>query len=168
MKNISWIAICAALIVFTNPLSGQTRKDKKMLPKREVLIHNPPEIAKPTAGYSHVVEVTSGKVVYIAGQVAFDKNGQLVGKDDFAAQVTQVFANLNEAVKAAGGTFADVVKLNYYCVDRVDRSQVVAVREIRDKYVNIQSPPASTFVFVKDLVRPEWLIEIEAVAVIGR
>jgi len=76
-----------------------------------------------------------------------------------------VFANLNEALKSAGGTFADVVKLNYYCVDRVDRAQLPALREIRDQFVNIQTPPASTFVFVRDLVRPEWLIEIEAVAV---
>ncbi len=64
-------------------------------------------------GYSHVAEITSGKLAYIAGQVAAAKDGQLVGKDDFPAQVRQVFVNLNEAVKAAGGSFHDVVKLNY-------------------------------------------------------
>jgi len=130
-------------------------------------IHNPATLSKPN-GYSHVAEVISGKMVYIAGQVAFDKDGQLVGKDDFAAQVRQVFANLNEALNSAGGTFADVVKLNYYCVDRVERSQLPALREIRDQFVNTQAPPASTFVFVSDLVRPEWLVEIEAVAVVNK
>jgi enamine deaminase RidA (YjgF/YER057c/UK114 family) len=105
--------------------------------------------------------------VYIAGQVALDPEGQQVGQDDFRGQVRQVFANLNEAVKSAGGSFADVTKLNYYCVDRVDRGELPALRETRDQYVNTQAPPVSTFIFVRDLVKPEWLIEIEAVAVIG-
>jgi enamine deaminase RidA (YjgF/YER057c/UK114 family) len=107
-----------------------------------------------------------GKMVYIAGQVALNREGQQVGQDDFSAQVRQVFANLNEALKSAGGSFADVIKLNYYCVDRVERSQLSAVRETRDQNVNRQAPPVSTFLFVRGLVMPEWLIEIEAVAVI--
>jgi len=90
-----------------------------------------------------------------------------VGDDDFRGQVQQVFANLDEAVKSVGGSFHDVVKLNCYCVDSVDRSQLPALRETRDQYVNTQSPPASTLVFVSGLVQPEWLIEIEAIAVIN-
>jgi 2-iminobutanoate/2-iminopropanoate deaminase len=132
--------------------------------KREVRLHNPPTLSKPN-GYSHIAEVVSGKTVYIAGQVALDKDGRLVGKDDFGGQVRQVYSNLNEALKSAGCSFADVVKLNYYCVDRVDRSQITMVRETRDQFVDTQAPPVSTFVFVRDLVNPEWLIEIEAVAV---
>ena len=128
-------------------------------------IFNPPALAKPT-GYSHVAEVTNAKMIYIAGQVAQDRDGNLVGKDDFSAQVTQIFANLDAALKAAGATFADVVKLNIYCVDRVDRAQVPTLRQIRDRYVNTQAPPTSTFVFVQGLVRPEWLVEIEAVAAV--
>jgi enamine deaminase RidA (YjgF/YER057c/UK114 family) len=116
-------------------------------------------------GYSHVAEVANGKIVYIAGQVALDREGQPVAQGDFRGQVRQVFANLNEAVKSAGGSFADVIKLNYYCVDRVDRSLLTALREERDQYVNTQTPPVSTLVFVRDLVGPEWLIEVEAVAV---
>lgn len=133
---------------------------------RAVHIHNPATLSKPT-GYSHVAEVVSGKIVYIAGQVAFDKDGQLVGKDDLAAQTRQVFVNLQAALESAGGTFADVVKLNIYCVDRADRAQLPAVRETRDQFVNTQAPPVSTFVFVSALVRPDWLIEIEAVAVVN-
>ena len=133
---------------------------------REVRLSSPATMAKPN-GYSHIAEVSGGKMVYIAGQVALDKEGQLVGKDDFAAQVQQVFANLDAAIKAAGGSIGDVVKLNYFCVDRVDRGSMTVVREIRDRYVKTQAPPVSTFVFVSSLVRPEWLIEIEAVAVVN-
>lgn len=156
-----------AIIEFGKPLSSQAniKQEKNSVNQnREVRIHNPATLSKP-AGYSHVAEVTSGKIIYIAGQVAFDKEGQLVGKDDFGAQVRQVFANLDEALKSAGASFADVVKLNTYCVSRVDRAQLPLFREARDQFVNTQAPPVSTFVFVPDLVRPEWLIEVEAVAV---
>jgi len=131
-------------------------------------IFNPETMAKPTAGYSQVAEVGEGKIVYIAGQVALDKSGNLVGKDDFHTQVQQVFENLKAAVEASGGDFKSVVKLNYYCAASVDASQMAVVREVRDKYVNTANPPTSTFVFVQRLVRPEWLIEVEAVAVVKK
>ncbi len=134
---------------------------------KETRLSNPATIHKPN-GYSHVAEIMSGKMVYIAGQVAFNKDGQLLGKDDFAAQLQQVFANLGEALRSAGGSFADVVKLNYFCVERVDRSQLAVVRSTRDRYVNTQAPPVSTFVFVSSLVNPDWLIEVEAVAVMNQ
>ena len=137
-----------------------------MKPEKDVRLSSPPRLSKPN-GYSHLAEVGGGKLVYIAGQVAFDRDGELVGRDDFPAQVGQVFANLNEAVQSAGGSFTDIVKLNYYCVDRVGRDQLPHLREIRDHFVNTAAPPASTFVFVRDLVNPAWLIEIEAVAVVG-
>ena len=130
-------------------------------------LHNPPELHKPF-GYSHVAEVTGGKLVYIAGQVALDASGNLVGKDDFAAQARQVFANLQSALAAAGGSFHDVIKLNYYCADTVDLSiHLPMVREIRDTYVNTSAPPVGTFVVVRRLVRPEWLLEVEALAAIS-
>lgn len=72
---------------------------------------NPFTLSTPT-GYSHVVEVLSGRTVYIAGQVAFDQSGKLVGKEDFAAQTTQVFENLKLALAAIGATFDNVVKVN--------------------------------------------------------
>lgn len=131
-------------------------------------IFNPDTLAKPTAGYSHIAEVTDGKLVYIAGQVAIDRSGNTVGKDDFRAQVQQVFENLKAAVEASGGDFHNIIKLNYYCSEAVDAAQVPVVREIRDKYVNTANPPVSTFVVVKRLVRPEWLIEVDAVAVVKK
>ncbi|MEP6619751.1 MAG: RidA family protein [bacterium] len=124
---------------------------------------NPPTLSTPR-GYSHVVEVPAGsRMVYVAGQVALDSAGRLVGAGDFRAQAVQVFENLKRALAAAGATFADVVKVNYYVVDA---SQVVALREVRDRYVNTAAPPASTLVEVRRLFRDDVLLEIEATAVV--
>jgi enamine deaminase RidA (YjgF/YER057c/UK114 family) len=156
----SLLAIAALTAIFQTTKPVSPSRDSSLF-----RIFNPDTLAKPTAGYSHVAEVTDGKLVYIAGQVAIDRAGNLVGKDDFRAQVQQVFENLKSAVEASGGDFHNVIKLNYYCSEAVDPAQVPIVREIRDKYVNTANPPVSTFVVVKRLVRPEWLIEVDAVAV---
>lgn len=122
----------------------------------------PNTMPKPT-GYSQLALVTGGMVVFTAGQVALDKSGNVVGKDDFKAQIQQVFENLKAAVEAAGGTFHDVVKLNSYFLDF---SHAPVFREVRDQYVNTKNPPASTAVQVSRLFRPEFLIEVEAIAVV--
>jgi enamine deaminase RidA (YjgF/YER057c/UK114 family) len=132
----------------------------------DIHLFNPPTLVKPVVGYSQVAVVNEGKMVYISGQVALDASGQLVGKNDFLAQVEQIYKNLQAAVEAAGGTFHNVIKINFYCVDSVDPALIPGIREIRDKYVNTHNPPASTFVIVRRLIRPEWLIEIEAVAAV--
>ena len=118
------------------------------------------------AGYSHVAKVNSGSIVYLSGQVPSDASGKLVGEGDFEAQVEQIFANLKIAIEAADGTMADIVKLNYYIVAEVDPAIVPKLRPIRDRYINVANPPASTFVVVSRLMRPGWMIEIEAVAAI--
>src|SRR5499433_4071714 len=97
---------------------------------------NPQALSTPT-GYSHVAEVSSGRTIYIAGQVAFDKSGNVVGKGDFAAQTTQVFENLKLALAAVGATFENVVKVNTYVTDM---SQVQTLREIRAKYCGKNAP----------------------------
>jgi len=148
--------------------AGKEVRSKKGNDAASVRIFNPETMAKPTAGDSQVAEISDGRMVFIAGQVALDRSGNLVGKDDFRAQVGQVFENLKAAVEAAGGTFDNVVKLNYYCAENVDPAQISILREIRDKYVNTTNPPTSTFVVVKRLVRPEWLIEVDAVAVVKK
>jgi len=123
---------------------------------------NPPALSKPT-GYTHVVEVTGpAKTIYISGQIAFDKDGKLVGPGDMNAQAEQVFKNLQAALGAAGAKFSDVVKMNSYITDM---SKVQAVRDVRTKYFG-ELTPASTFVQVAGLVRPELLLEIEVVAVV--
>jgi enamine deaminase RidA (YjgF/YER057c/UK114 family) len=132
----------------------------------QIDFQNPPGLP-PTMGYSHCAKLNAGRLVFISGQVARDGSGALIGKDDFAAQVEQVFRNLKIAVEGAGGAMTDLVKLNYYCADTVDPAALPVVAEIRDRYVNTRQPPASTFVVVRRLVRADWLIEIEAVAAIG-
>ena len=124
-----------------------------------------PNTMPQSVGYSQLATVTGGTLVFISGQVALDKSGNVVGKNDFRAQVQQVFENLNAAIESAGGTFDDVVKLNSYLVD-LSPSNLAAFREVRDKYVNVKTPPASTAVQVQGLFRSEFLVEIEAVAVV--
>ena len=123
---------------------------------------NPPGLVKPT-GYTHVVLSADGRTVYVAGQVAFDSTGQVVGGTDFRAQAEQVFANLRRALAAAGAGFGDVVKTTTYITD-LAHSPVL--REIRAKYLDPTHPPANTLVPVATLARPELLLEIEAVAVL--
>ena len=125
-----------------------------------------PKTLPPSTGYSQIAEVTKGKIVLIAGQVAHDVDGKLVGEGDFRAQVEQIFKNLDAAVRAAGGTFKDIVKINNYCVASVPPEEIAAFRDVRDRYVDLAHPPTSTFIYVSRLVRPGWLFEIDATAVI--
>jgi enamine deaminase RidA (YjgF/YER057c/UK114 family) len=126
---------------------------------------NPNTLMKP-AGYSHIAKVASGAIVYIAGQVSSDAAGQLVGEGDFEIQAEQVFRNLKAAVEAAGGTMADLVKMNVYLVEEVPAEAIAQLRAVRDRHVNVAKPPASTLLIVSRLARPGWLLEIEAVAAI--
>ena len=112
--------------------------------------------------YSQVVK--AGNTIYVAGQVAQDERGQLVGPGDFVAQANQVFENLGKALAAAGAGFGDLVKTTVYLTDPRYRE---ALRDVRTRYLGNASPPASTMVVVAGLAQPEYLLEIEAVAVIG-
>lgn len=123
-----------------------------------------PATLPPPAGYSHVAKVNKGTLIYLAGQVSSDASGKLVGEGNFEAQVEQVFVNLKLGLEAAGATMADIVKMNIYLVAEVDPSEVPKFRAIRDRYVNVAKPPASTLVVVTRLARPGWLVEIEAIA----
>jgi enamine deaminase RidA (YjgF/YER057c/UK114 family) len=130
-----------------------------------IRVSNPPQVHKPN-GYSHIVEITSGTMIYISGQVALDVSGNIVGQGDYRAQIQQVFRNLKAALDSAGASFHNVVKLNYYIVDTVEASEFFAYREVRDQYVDTANPPAATVIVIRRLFRPEFLIEIEAVAVV--
>jgi reactive intermediate/imine deaminase len=128
----------------------------------DVRYTNPATLSTPT-GYTHVVEVIRGRTVYIAGQVAFDRSGNVTGAGDFRAQTRQVLENLKAALAIAGATFDNVVKTNTYVTDI---SHIQALREIRAEYFAGTNPPASTLVQVVRLARPEFMIEIEAIAVV--
>lgn len=122
-----------------------------------------PDTMPKSVGYSQLAIVRGGSIVFVAGQVALDKSGNVVGMNDFKAQIQQVFENLKAAVEAAGGNLNDVVKLNAYLLDLAHAPDF---REARDKYIDVKHPPASTAVQVSRLFRPEFLVEVEAVAVV--
>ena len=111
--------------------------------------------------YSHVVK--AGNTIYIAGQVAQDERGQIVGAGDFVAQATQVFENLGKALAAAGAGFEHLVKTTVYVTDPRYRE---LLRDVRSRYLGSDALPASTLVVVAGLALPEYLLEIEAVAVV--
>ena len=112
-----------------------------------------------------MVVTSPGKLVFISGQVARDKQGNLVGKGDLRAQTVQVFENLKAALAAAGATFNDVMKINWYVKD-YKQENLGILREVRTMYVNKDNPPASTLSGVVALAQDDYLIEVEAVAAI--
>jgi enamine deaminase RidA (YjgF/YER057c/UK114 family) len=126
---------------------------------------NPPELGAPP-GYSHVVEVSAGRIIFIAGQTALDRAGNVVGKGDFAKQAAQVFDNLTLALRASGCTPAHLVKLTVFLTDM---NNLGTYREARNRFFATVTPPAApavTLVEVSRLYGPEFLIEIEAIAAI--
>ncbi|MFJ5260418.1 RidA family protein [Streptomyces sp. NPDC088387] len=122
-----------------------------------------PDGVAPAAQYAHVVMGT-GRFVAVAGQVALDEHGDLVGEGDPAAQAERIFENLRRCLAAAGATFDDVVKLTYFVTDT---AHLPAIREARAAHIPADRLPASSAVRVAGLVRPEFLMEIEAFAVVG-
>jgi enamine deaminase RidA (YjgF/YER057c/UK114 family) len=125
-------------------------------------IPSPPELPK-GVGFSQVLAARGSRLVLVAGQISVDRDGRVVAPGDLAAQTRQVFENLRAALAAAGATFDDVVKLNYYVVGfRPD--QLATIREVRGRYLPADAPPAATLVGVTALAMDGLLIEVEATA----
>jgi enamine deaminase RidA (YjgF/YER057c/UK114 family) len=125
---------------------------------------NPPELAPPP-GYSNVVEVRRGRIVYIAGQVATDRLGNLVGGSDFEAQADQAFRNVGAALAAVGCTARHIAKLTVFVRDM---SRIADYRKARDRFFATTTPaaaPAVTLVEISKLFADQFLIEVEAIAV---
>ena len=125
---------------------------------------NPPSVSSPK-GFSQAVQIDLGtcKMLMISGQVAFDQQGNLIGKANFSEQATQVFNNIKSIIEAQGGKMNNLVKISIYLTDI---SQLPAFREIRDQFINIKCPPASTLVQVNHLFRDDVLLEVDATAII--
>ena len=133
------------------------------MPNAPIRHLNPDTLPKP-AGYSHVVDApASGRMIHVSGQVALDRDGAIVGEGDFRAQATQAFENLKNALAAAGADFGHVVKINMFVLDM---SNLLALRDIRDRYVNTAAPPASTLIEASRFFRDGILFEIDAVAIV--
>ena len=126
---------------------------------------NPPELGT-RPGYSQIVDVSAGRIIFISGQTALDRDGNVVGKSDFAAQAAQVFCNLAIALRASGCTATNLVKLTVFLTDM---DNLALYREARNRFFASVTPPAApavTLVEVSKLYGPDFMIEIEAIAAV--
>jgi enamine deaminase RidA (YjgF/YER057c/UK114 family) len=126
-------------------------------PDPQGLLRNP--------AYSHVVVASGARTIYTAGQVAIDEHGALIGAGDLAAQTAQAMRNVGLALAAAGASYANIVKITTYVVNYRPEHRIV-IGQARAPFFAGGAPPASTLVGVSALALPEWLVEIEAVAVV--
>lgn len=128
---------------------------------------NPPELfPSERYGFSQIVVAQGGKTVYLSGQVGCDEELRMVDLQDLGAQARKALENLEAAVKAAGGTRDDVVSLRIYIVGE-NIKDTAAVTEALTGFFHPERLPAATWIGVTALARPEFLIEIEAIAVLG-
>src|SRR5215210_709826 len=125
---------------------------------------NPEGLSRPP-NYSHVAIVRGSRLVFLAGQVGFDPQGDLVGEGDVIAQAEQAYRNVATAVEAAGGSVADIAKLTTFVVGH--RPELIAPIMAARAAVFGDHRPASTYLGVETLIRPELLVEVEAVAVLA-
>jgi len=124
----------------------------------------PASLHTPFSAYAHGIEVDGARrLVFCAGQVAGDREGNLVGGDDFWAQGHQAMANLRAVLREASADFGDIVKATIYVVG-AENAQ--AGRDLCARYFDAESPPANTLVVCEGLAEPEFLVEIEAIAAI--
>jgi enamine deaminase RidA (YjgF/YER057c/UK114 family) len=121
---------------------------------------SPDDLSSPP-GYSHVVTIPAGRLVWTAGQIAMDADGTVVAVGEWEGQARRVFENLTRALEAASAGWSDVIKLTYFVVDV---SGLAAIRAVRDEFVDRTRPPTSTLVQVAGLAHRDLLLEVEAVA----
>lgn len=128
-------------------------------------IYNPDALGKPLGQYSHVTRVKANEFLFIAGMLSADKGGNIVGADDFDAQCTQVFANLEAALKSAGAGWGNVVQFTTYLVHSQDipKFMTYRLREFPKMFTNGIYPP-NTLLMVDRLVQEPFLVEVQTIA----
>ncbi|MFC1951578.1 RidA family protein [Chloroflexota bacterium] len=131
------------------------------MPKEVIRTESAP---KPLGDYSQAWTVTGAKLIFLAGQVSVDMSGNPVGPGDIALQMRTVIENLKKVLEGAGASLGDVIKLNTYVTNMAEYRE--RTRDIRREYFS-QDFPASTLVEVKSLARPEFMVEIEAIAAVS-
>ena len=124
---------------------------------------NPPDANIP--GISQAMLVEEGRLLLLSGHVPFESEGQLV-TNDLAAQLRQAFVNMQATLEAAGADFSNVARITLFVRD-YDASKLDAIRQVRDEFVNRETPPASALIGVAQLFHPDVLVEIDAVAVLS-
>ncbi|RZS84942.1 RidA family protein [Pigmentiphaga kullae] len=125
---------------------------------------NPEGLAAPS-GFCHVVRSRAATTILVAGQVAYDEQGNIVGENDLATQVDQVYRNLERALAACGATFADVVKTTLFVKDMTPE-KIAVIRQVRARYLTPDRLPASTMIGVQALAKPALMLEVEATAML--
>lgn len=124
-----------------------------------------PEGLHKNPAYSQVAVIEgNNRTIYIGGQNAVDKDGKLVGKGDIEAQARQVLQNLETAVKAGGGSLENIIKWNVYLVQ--GQSAEKALKAFQGAMSKMKSPPLITGIFVSSLANPDFLLEMDAIAVV--
>ncbi len=127
-------------------------------------ILNPKTLHTPFSTYSHGIKVVGAQqIIFCAGQVAGDENGNIVGKGDFWAQGHQVMANLQDVLAEGGATFSDVVKATIFVVGQ---QHAQPGRDLCGQYFDNANPPANTLVVCQALADPDFLVEVQAIAVV--
>ena len=131
----------------------------------DIKIQNPDTLGKPLGQYSQITRVKASEFLFIAGQLATDQSGKLVGGDDFEAQCRQVFANIETALKSQGASFANIVEFTTYLVHSQDIPKFMAFRsrEFPRMFPNGAYPP-NTLLMVDRLVQEPFLVEVQTVA----
>ena len=131
----------------------------------EIKFVNPDTLAKPGSQYSHIARVKASEFLFIAGQIAIDQGGNVVGHDDFEAQCAQVFANIGAALKSAGAGWKNVVQFTTYVVHSQD---IAKLRNFRSREYPRMFPdgayPPNTLLVVDRLAQEQFLIEVQTVA----
>ena len=126
---------------------------------------NPEGVPAPIGAYSAVVQANCGRVAFLAGQVALNADGELVGAGDVAAQTKQVFHNLGKALEGIGASFSDVLEFTSYLVGRSSVQPFIQARsEIFPGMYPNGDYPANTLLVIEGLVREDLLVEVKAVA----
>jgi enamine deaminase RidA (YjgF/YER057c/UK114 family) len=133
----------------------------------EIKIFNPPSLGKPMGQYSQITRVKASEFVFIAGQLAGDKDGNIVGHDDFDAQCTQVFANIAAALKSVDAGWGNIVQFTTYLVHSQDIPKFMKyrLREFPKMFPNGAYPP-NTLLMVDRLVNEAFLVEVQAIAAV--
>jgi enamine deaminase RidA (YjgF/YER057c/UK114 family) len=131
----------------------------------DIKILNPDTLGKPLGQYSQITRVKASEFLFIAGQLATDRSGAIIGADDFDAQCVQVFANIEAALTSQGAGFANVVEFTTYLVHSQDIAKFMTfrLREFPRMFASGAYPP-NTLLMIDRLVREQFLIEVQTVA----
>jgi enamine deaminase RidA (YjgF/YER057c/UK114 family) len=115
-------------------------------------------------GLSHAMIIEGGRLLLLSGLVGSNSEGAIVGSD-LESQLLQTFENISETLKAASADFHSVARLTYYVVN-YQPSHLQVIRSVRDRFINLEKPPASTLIGVAALALPSFLVEVDAIAVV--